>query len=206
MENIALHCYNIYYNAVNDYHVFDDVNTVINNPHPQNSLEAIFYKKNWIDTIQWHLEDIIRDPDIASEYGLSIKRRIDELNQMRTDTVEHIDDFFLRKYSSVIPQIKARHNTESLGWAFDRLSILAIREYHLEIELTRNDASPGHVNDCLLKKTILLQQKSDLLQSINWLIEDIEKGRKVCKIYKQLKMYNDSSFNPVLYKKIVERR
>jgi len=193
--------YNIFVGSIKDYHDIDSVEAVLNNPFADNSPEYIFYKKNWIDTVQWHLEDLIRDPDIVSDYALTIKRRIDRLNQERTDIVELVDDYFLNLFNNVIVEENARHNTESLGWAFDRLSILALKEYHVEAELKRKDALDYHINRCLSRRAILLDQKNDLLKSINWLIDDIRIGKKINKVYRQLKMYNDISFNPILYNK-----
>lgn len=201
MESLPQHCYHVYIRSINDYHKRDNVDEPLNNPYAENSPDSLFYRKNWIDTVQWHLEDIIRDPDIDSVFGLSIKRRIDDLNQKRTDIVEHIDEYFHNMYKDIVPERNARFNTESLGWAFDRLSILALKEFHLNEELCRKDTSVLHMNNCLSRKKVLAAQKEDLLESIGWLIDDIQSGRKINKTYKQLKMYNDPSFNPVLYKR-----
>ncbi|MBO9201558.1 MULTISPECIES: DUF4254 domain-containing protein [Niastella] len=202
MKNIPAHFYKVYKQAISDYHVFDDVDHALDNAFGPGTIEHIAYEKSWIDTVQWHLEDLIRDPAIESLAALRIKKRIDQLNQKRTDIVELIDDYFQRKYKGVPCQMNARHNTESLGWALDRLSILALKEYHIDIELGRQNATEAHLAKCMNRKNILLSQKDDLLQSINWLIEDIEQGRKINKVYRQLKMYNDVEFNPVLYKKL----
>ena len=201
MENISTYCYNIYVRSIGEYHLRDNVNALMNNPYAADSLDGLFYEKSWIDTVQWHLEDIIRDPDIEGGYGLSIKRRIDNLNQKRTEIVEFIDDYFQDMFKDIVPKRNARHNTESLGWAFDRLSILSLKEFHLNGELNRNDASVSHREKCLFRKKTLVAQMDDLLRSINWLVEDIRSGKKINKVYKQLKMYNDSSLNPVLYRK-----
>lgn len=201
MKNIPEHFYEVYRQAISDYHIYDDVNRPIINPYKTGSIEHIAYEKSWIDTTQWHLEDIIRDPEIDSAYALIIKKRIDALNQHRTDTVEQIDDYFHNLYSTIVCEENAKHNTESLGWALDRLSILALKEYHTNEELNRSDATPIHLNKCLHRKTILIAQRNELLQSINWLIEEIQQGKKVNKVYRQLKMYNDPAFNPVLYNK-----
>ncbi|OQP54224.1 hypothetical protein A4H97_22260 [Niastella yeongjuensis] len=201
MEQISQQVYNVFVTSIKDYHIYDDVNAALHNPYEEESSNALFYIKNWIDTVQWHLEDIIRDPHINSNYALSIKRRIDTLNQKRTDTVEQIDDYFQRVHRDIVPEKDARHSTESLGWAIDRLSILALKEFHWEIELNRKDAPESHIDNCLRRKKVLIGQKEDLMTSINWLIEDIRSGKKINKVYRQLKMYNDPSLNPVLYRK-----
>jgi len=192
--------YDIFIRSILDYHLWDDTEAELHNPYAPDSLNALLYHKNWIDTVQWHLEDIIRDPEIDGLRGLSIKRRIDSLNQRRTDTVEHIDDHFAELYKNIAPRTDARHNTESLGWAIDRLSILALKEYHLDQELVRSDAHAHHINNCQARKKVLTAQKEDLFLSINWLMEDLASGVRTYKVYKQLKMYNDAAFNPVLYR------
>lgn len=201
MINISQHCYSVFMRSITDYHIHDDVEATLNNPYDETTLDALLYKKNWIDTVQWHLEDIVRDPDISGDAALAIKRRIDRLNQIRTDTVEQLDDYFQTVYGEVEPLENARHNTESIGWAIDRLSILALKEFHWNMELNRADATLAHLEACQRRKRILSAQKEDLLSSINWLIDDIRSGKKINKVYRQLKMYNDPSFNPVLYKK-----
>jgi len=201
MENFPQHCYDVFMTAIHHYHQEDSVDAVLQDPYDGALPDSLFYRKCWIDTVQWHLEDIIRDPDIDSAQGLAIKRRIDSLNQKRTDIVEVIDDYFQEMYRHVVAEANARHNTESLGWAFDRLSILALKEYHLEVELNRAGAAAEHISNCLSRRAVLTNQKSDLLGSIGWLLEDIRVGRKINKVYRQLKMYNDQAFNPVLYSK-----
>jgi hypothetical protein len=203
MNNIALHVYNVFAHAIHDYHVDDEVDSVMPDRYNERLPESLLYRKNWIDTVQWHLEDLIRDPDIRPESALSVKRRIDILNQQRTDIVELIDDYFYNLYGHVIPENDARHNTESLGWALDRLSILALKEYHLNVEMERADASLQHRDNTIKRKQVLERQKTDLMKAIDWLHEDISLGKKINKVYKQLKMYNDQSFNPVLYKKAI---
>ncbi len=191
--------FEIFNQSIADYHIKNDVDTSIQNPHKAGSLEALLYHKNWIDTVQWHLEDIIRDPKIDPVGALAIKRRIDSSNQERTDMVEQIDDFFLADFRRITPKADARLNTESLAWAIDRLSILALKIYHMREEAERKDASAEHQNKCAFKLNILLEQKQDMLTSIAQLIEDIEAGNRVMKVYRQMKMYNDPSLNPVLY-------
>ena len=165
------------------------------------SIEYYLYLKNWIDTVLWHFEDIIRDPQIDPVEALALKRRIDKSNQDRTDLVELIDSYFLDKYKDVKIQPDATINTESPAWAIDRLSILALKIYHMRQEVERTDVSPEHHAQCEKKLNILLEQQKDLSSAIDQLIADIEAGRKYMKVYKQMKMYNDPALNPVLYGK-----
>ena len=192
-------CQPIFEAAIRDYHTTDNVDTPINNPYTQGNIEYDLYHKCWIDTVQWHLEDIIRDPAIDPVEALQIKRRIDKSNQDRTDLVERIDSYFLTLYRNVEPASDATINTESPAWAIDRLSILALKIYHMRQEATRQDASPEHRQKCSDKLNVLLQQQQDLSSAINQLINDIAAGRKYMKVYKQMKMYNDTDTNPVLY-------
>jgi len=183
------------------YHLQDHVDSAINNPFEPSSIEGILYVKNWIDTVQWHLEDIIRNPAINPVEALVIKRRIDKSNQDRTDLVEVIDSYFLEKYASVKVHADATINTESPAWAIDRLSILALKIYHMEQEVDRTDASNEHITECQSKLNVLLEQRKDLSTAIDQLLADIEAGKKYMKAYKQMKMYNDPSLNPILYAK-----
>jgi hypothetical protein len=192
-------CQSIFEESIHRYHVTDSVDTPINNPYHQDKLEHLLYLKNWIDTVQWHLEDIIRNPAIDPVEALVIKRRIDRSNQERTDVVEYIDSYFLDKYKNVIPQVGASVNTESPAWAIDRMSILVLKIYHMEAEANRADATEEHKINCGQKLTILLEQRKDLSRAIDELINDIEKGKKYMKVYRQMKMYNDPALNPVLY-------
>lgn len=187
--------------VIKDYHREDDVDTSIDNPYEIKSIEYYLYLKNWIDTVQWHLEDIIRDPGIDPVKALEIKRRIDKSNQDRTDLVELIDSYFLDKYKNIQPLPKAKINTESPAWAIDRLSILALKIYHMREETLRQDVDESHRKQCQQKLDILLEQRKDLSVAINELLEDIESGEKYMKVYKQMKMYNDPNLNPVLYEK-----
>lgn len=171
------------------------------NPYAEGSIEYYLCLKNWIDVVQWHLEDIIRNPDIDPREALAIKRRIDKSNQERTDLVEMIDDYFLKKYAGVEVKSDATINTESPAWAIDRLSILAVKIYHMQQEVERKDASPEHVEKCRAKLRVLLEQRTDLSAAIDQLLDEIASGRKYMKVYKQMKMYNDPALNPVLYKK-----
>lgn len=192
-------CNPIFIESIDDYHRTDNVDTPIHNPYPVKTIEYYLYLKNWIDTVQWHFEDIIRDPNINPEAALVLKRRIDKSNQDRTDLVELIDSYFLDKYKDVTPVEGATINTESPAWAIDRLSILALKIYHMRKEVERTDTTPEHHAQCEQKLNVLLEQKKDLSTAIDQLIADIEAGRKYMKVYKQMKMYNDPALNPVLY-------
>ena len=191
----------IFNQAINDYHVKDNIDTPINNPFEEGSIENRLYLKCWIDTVQWHFEDIIRDPQIDPAEALLLKRRIDKSNQDRTDLVEQIDSYFREIYKDVKVQDDARINTESPAWAVDRLSILALKIYHMKEQVERPEASEDHKAKCQAKLNVLLEQQVDLSTAIDQLLEDIEAGRKYMKVYRQMKMYNDPSTNPVLYKK-----
>jgi|SRR5690554_1342507 len=189
----------IFEESINDYHVHDSVDQPINNPYPKDKIEHLLYLKNWIDTVQWHYEDIIRDPNIDPIEALKLKRKIDASNQERTDMVEYIDSYFLTKYKDVQVKSNAKINSESPAWAIDRFSILALKIYHMNIEATRKDASTGHRVKSQEKLNVLLEQKKDLSTAIDDLLTDIENGAKYMKVYKQMKMYNDAELNPVLY-------
>ncbi|MBU3680537.1 MAG: DUF4254 domain-containing protein [Flavobacterium sp.] len=191
--------YSVFEQSIIDYHKHDNVDQPIANPYPKDQFEHLLYLKNWIDTVQWHFEDIIRDPQIDPVAALTLKRRIDASNQERTDMVEYIDSYFLQKYSGVAVKDNAKINSESPAWAFDRLSILALKIYHMQEEATRAEATPEHRANCQSKLNVLLEQRSDLSTAIDDLLHDIEQGEKFMKVYKQMKMYNDEELNPVLY-------
>lgn len=191
----------IFNRAIADYHLTDDVNTPIRNPYKKDTIEHSLYLKCWIDTVQWHFEDIIRDPHIDPVEALALKRRIDRSNQDRTDLVEEIDSWFRQHYSDVVPLPDARLNTESPAWAVDRLSILALKIYHMQEQVDRKDADADHVARCQAKLDVLKEQQKDLSLAIDQLLDDIEAGRKYMKVYRQMKMYNDPTTNPILYKK-----
>lgn len=192
-------CNKVFNLAINDYHVKDNVDTQINNPYDRDSIENRLYLKCWIDTVQWHLEDIIRDPHIDPVEALSLKRRIDRSNQDRTDLVEQIDSYFRMIYNDVKPLADATINTESPAWAVDRLSILALKIYHMKEQVDRSDASDEHIDKCQKKLNVLLEQQVDLGTAIDQLLDDIKAGKKYMKVYRQMKMYNDPSTNPILY-------
>ena len=189
----------IFNQAIADYHKFDDVNHPCENPYERLTIEWYLYNKAWIDTVQWHLEDIIRDPNIDPVEALALKRRIDRSNQERTDLVETIDSYFYTKYHEVRALENATINTESPAWAVDRLSILALKIYHMREQVERQDASVEHRQLCQQKLDVLLQQRVDLSIAIDQLLADFEAGRKYMRVYKQMKMYNDPSTNPILY-------
>ena len=194
-------CNEIFNRSVLDYHITDSVDASMNNPYELKTIEYYLYLKNWIDAVQWHFEDIIRDPQIDPAEALVLKRRIDKSNQDRTDLVELIDSYFLDKYKEVMVLPDASINTESPAWAVDRLSILALKIYHMQQEVDRTDTTEEHREQCRTKLNILLEQRTDLSTAIDRLLADIEAGRKYMKVYKQMKMYNDPALNPVLYAK-----
>lgn len=196
---IANKCYDIFRQATEAYHVTDDVDAAVANPYGHGTLENTLFAKNLVDAVQWHLEDIIRDPEIDPVAALALKRRIDRSNQVRTDMVEQLDSYFRDEYKDVEVQAGATINTESPAWALDRLSILALKIYHMEVETARTDASGDHIAKCAAKLAVLREQLSDLTTAINQLMSDIEAGRKYMKVYRQMKMYNDPATNPVLY-------
>lgn len=193
--------YSVFEETTRKYHETDHVDAVVANPYEDGSIDHVLFAKNWIDAVQWHLEDIIRDPAIDPVEALALKRRIDRSNQDRTDMVEEIDTYFREKYADVTPRPEATINTESPAWALDRLSILALKIYHMSVEVGRPDASPKHKAKCEAKLNILLQQQVDLTTAIDTLLDDIAAGTKYMKVYRQMKMYNDPATNPVLYKK-----
>ena len=193
-------CREIFNKSIDTYHIKDSVETPINNPFESGTVEALLYHKNWIDTVQWHYEDIIRDPAIDPVAALTLKRKIDASNQERTDMVEYIDSYFLEKFKGVEVEKNASINTESPAWATDRLSILYLKIYHMREETTRSGVSSDHISACNKKLNILVEQEKDLTSAIDELLIDMESGKKYMKEYKQMKMYNDDSLNPVLYK------
>ena len=198
ISNIAI---NVFESVIEEYHIINSVDQAFKNPFSENSFEHLLYRKNWIDTVQWHYEDLIRDPNIDPIKGMELKRKIDASNQDRTDMVEYIDSYFLNKYKNIEALKNAEVNSESPAWAIDRLSILALKIYHMKEEASRNDASKKHKTVCNTRLNILLEQKTDLSKAIDLLLENISKGIKFMKVYKQMKMYNDEELNPILYMK-----
>ncbi len=195
----AKKCISIFNESIEDYHQTDDVDAKMPAKYAEGSVEHLMYLKNWIDTVQWHLEDIVRDPEIDADYGMEIKRRIDKSNQHRTDTVELIDDYYIHLYKDVAPKEGVKINTESPAWVVDRLSILCLKIYHMQEQVERTDASTEHVQKCQQKLDILLEQQEDLCASFDDLLQAYANGDKKIKVYRQMKMYNDDSLNPVLY-------
>ena len=191
----------IFAQVVKDYHRTHDVDYPINNPYQIGTIEHELYAKNWIDVVQWHLEDIIRDPQIDPVDALALKRRIDKSNQDRTDLVERIDTYFWNIFHNVPAQANAKINTESPAWAVDRLSILHIKIYHMQEQVDRTDVSAEQHEKCAQKLAVLLEQLDDMTSSITQLLEDYASGERVMKVYRQMKMYNDPTLNPVLYGK-----
>ena len=200
--SISKTCNYIFQQVIDDYHLQNLVDANKSNPYNSStSFEKMIYDKCWIDTIQWHLEDIIRVPDISPDEALKIKRRIDSSNQDRTDMVEELDDYFFEKYSNSSPLKLAILNTETPAWAIDRLSILALKIFHMNEEANRKSASDQHRKKCSKKLAGLLTQRENLSKAIDQLLENISKGTVIISTYKQMKMYNDDSLNPELYSK-----
>ena len=192
-------CYKIFQRSIDDYHAHDNVDTPVKNPFPANTFEALLYHKNWIDTVQWHLEDIIRKPEIDATEGIAIKRRIDKSNQDRTDMVEKIDDQFLERFKRIVPKEGARMNSETPAWLLDRMSILLLKIFHMREQTLRTDVNEDHIAKTKMKLSVLMEQREDMRQAYDELIEDIENGKRKFKVYRQMKMYNDASLNPMLY-------
>lgn len=199
--SFAQNCNKVFDRATVDYHVTDNIDAPRPHHYAEGSLDEILYGKSWIDVVQWHMEDLIRDPQIEPVEAVALKRRIDASNQDRTDMVEAIDTWFRDKYAGVKPLPDATINTESPAWAIDRLSILAVKIYHMRAEVERPEASAEHKARCAAKLDVLLEQRTDLSQAIDTLLDDIAAGRKYMKVYRQMKMYNDADTNPVLYAK-----
>ena len=195
----AEQCYAVFQRSIDDYHVHDHVDSTVPIPYPSGSFEALLYHKNWIDTVQWHLEDIIRLPDIDPVEGIKIKRRIDQSNQDRTDRVEKIDDYFLETFQKVVPKPGARINSETPAWLLDRMSILLLKIYHMKEQTERKDASAEHIAKCKSRLAVLLEQRTDMQRAFDEMMEDIGSGNRRFKVYRQMKMYNDASLNPMLY-------
>ena len=195
----AMEMYSLFERQVVEYHKTDDIDAAMVNPYGEGTFEALLWEKSWVDTVQWHLEDLVRPADVEPAYALAIKRRIDASNQHRTDLVERIDDHYMLMFKDVKPMTDAKLNTETPAWAVDRLSILALKIYHFGIEAGRGDAE--HRAKCQAKLDTLLTQREDLSSAIDQLLADLAAGRRRMKLYRQMKMYNDPSLNPSLYKK-----
>lgn len=199
-NSFSINAIKIFKQSIDKYHLINSIDQPFKNPYPVNSINYLLYKKNWIDTVQWHYEDLIRDPKINPVKGMDLKRKIDASNQDRTNTVEYIDNYFFDLYKDVTIKDAATVNSESPAWAIDRLSILELKIYHMDEEVKRFDATELHKKNCNIKLQILINQRTDLSTAIDQLLEDIESGNKYMKVYKQMKMYNDEDTNPVLYK------
>ena len=199
-HSISKKAVKVFKQSIDKYHIIHKVDQPLENPFLANSIDHLLFKKNWIDTVQWHYEDLIRDPGIDPVEGMNLKRKIDASNQDRTDTVEYIDSYFLDLYKDVNPSKGAAVNSESPAWAIDRLSILELKIYHMEEETKRPKASDSHRESCSKKLQVLFTQRIDLSTAIDKLLEDLARGKKYMKVYKQMKMYNDQETNPVLYK------
>ena len=199
-NSFSINAIKIFKQSIDKYHLINSIDQSFKNPYPVNSINYLLYKKNWIDTVQWHYEDLIRDPKINPVKGMDLKRKIDASNQDRTNTVEYIDNYFFDLYKDVTIKDSATINSESPAWAIDRLSILELKIYHMDEEVKRFDATELHKKNCNIKLQILIDQRTDLSKAIDQLLEDIESGNKYMKVYKQMKMYNDEDTNPVLYK------
>ena len=195
----STHCYTIFDRGIHDYHISDHVDTPLNDPYPEGSFESLLYKKNWNDTVQWHLEDLIRDPHIDPVAALQLKRRIDSANQVRTDMVEKIDDFFLETFRNTPLQPNARLNSETPAWLLDRMSILLLKIYHMQEQIGRKDVDERHIAQCKTKLQVLTEQREDMRQCFDELMDDLKKGIRKMKVYRQMKMYNDATLNPILY-------
>ena len=198
-NDITKKAFDIFNNGIDQYHILNTVDQEFKNPFSEDTFDYLLYKKNWIDTVQWHYEDLIRDPKIDPKKGMELKRKIDSSNQDRTNMVEYIDSYFLDKYKDVEVSNNAEVNSESPAWAIDRLSILALKIYHMKEESSRENTSEDHKTKCKSKLDILLDQKVDLSNAIDLLLNDISKGKKYMKVYRQMKMYNDEELNPILY-------
>ncbi len=197
----ANQCYEAFQRSIDDYHVHDHVDTSIKNAYPPASFEHLLYAKNWIDTVQWHLGDIIRLPEINPVEALEIKRRIDKSNQDRTDMVEKLDDYFLEQFKGVTSKASAKINSETPAWLLDRMSILLLKIFHMKEQTERKDASAEHIEKCKAKLNVLMEQRADMQLAFDQLMEDIKSGDRKMKVYRQMKMYNDASLNPMLYQK-----
>ena len=196
----AIECNVIFKKVIDNYHIKDHVDSEIINPFEKTSLNNFLYEKCWIDTVQWHLEDLIRVPEIDPKIGLNLKKRIDKSNQNRTDLVEKIDDYYFELFKKSSENANSM-NTESPGWVVDRLSILCLKIFHMEEQVLRKDVNQDHVKECKEKLMILKIQQNDLSNAFDQLLEDYKNGLKKMKVYRQMKMYNDEKLNPELYQK-----
>jgi hypothetical protein len=193
-------CNKIFISVIDQYHINNDVNSSYVNPYNLDTLEYLLFEKCWIDTVQWHLEDLIRNPNIDSNKGLELKHRIDKSNQNRTDIVEKVDDYYFSIFKNTSEK-DSKINTESPGWVVDRLSILNLKIYHMNEQVERKNVTAEHILNCEKKMVVLQNQRIDLSNSFDELLEEYKEGIKKMKVYRQMKMYNDSNLNPELYQK-----
>lgn len=193
-------CNKIFITVIDQYHINNDVDSSYVNPYNLDTLEYLLFEKCWIDTVQWHLEDLIRNPNIDSNKGLELKHRIDKSNQNRTDIVEKVDDYYFSIFKNTSEK-DSKINTESPGWVVDRLSILNLKIYHMNEQVDRKNVTAEHILNCEKKMVVLQNQRIDLSNSFDELLEEYKEGIKKMKVYRQMKMYNDSNLNPELYRK-----
>ena len=193
-------CNKIFISVIDQYHINNDVDSSHVNPYNLDTLEYLLFEKCWIDTVQWHLEDLIRNPKIDSNMGLELKHRIDKSNQNRTDIVERVDDYYFSIFKNTSEK-DSKINTESPGWVVDRLSILNLKIYHMNEQVQRENVTAEHILNCEKKMVVLQNQRIDLSNSFDELLEEYKEGIKKMKVYRQMKMYNDSNLNPELYRK-----
>lgn len=191
----------IFDKCIDQYHVKDSVDQALDNPYDEGSFEALLFQKCWIDTVQWHFEDLIREPSIDPKEGMELKRKIDRSNQKRTDMVEQIDDRFLTSFKDVSTNAESKLNTESPAWVVDRLSILALKIYHMKEQANRSEVSEEHQLKSQARLDVLIEQKEDLTSAFGLLLKEYKSGVKKMKVYRQMKLYNDPNTNPALYGK-----
>ena len=177
--------------VIETYHETDHVDAV--QPSSSKDLDGLMAAKAWVDVVQWHLEDAIRDPELSGEAVIALKRRIDASNQQRTDAVEAIDALLKQTLQPIEPSAcDVSTRTETLGWALDRLCILQLKRYHTSLEVKRGSVDASQLD-------ALHVQHHHLLAAMDQLIEDLATGKVSYTLYKQFKLYNDPFTNPSLY-------
>ena len=164
---------------------------------------SLVSKQHFFNFELWHQEDMARDSDAPDSKIAAVKRTIDVLNQQRNDLIEQIDQYLLNILQKKnVQYVKdADMNSETPGSIIDRLSINALKIYHMEEETQRTDVNNDHLKKCSVKVSVLYDQRNDLKKSLDKLLYDLSIGEKQLKVYKQMKMYNDENLNPVLYQK-----
>jgi hypothetical protein len=170
--------------------------------NPYSGFLQLVCRQHTYNYLLWHEEDIARSPNVGDERIATVKRAIDGYNQKRNDGIEQLDAAILQMLAEkkIEPVPDARQNTETPGSAIDRLSILALRRYHMQEQADRGDAAEEHRDKARGRLKVLAEQHADLSRSLRELLEDIFAGRKRLKVYFQFKMYNDPTMNPYLYK------